>query len=97
MERKTIIQFLIISILVIISIFIYKLYYNKDSQNEVKIKEESLSGNKINNEGQNLILDIKYTSNNNQGDIFEIVADYGETSLVDPNLMFLTDVTRNII
>ena len=97
MERKTIIQFLIISILVIISIFIYKLYYNKDSQNEVKIKEESLSGNKINNEGQNLILDIKYTSNNNQGDIFEIVADYGETSLVDPNLMFLTDVTGNII
>ena len=97
MERKTIIQFLIISILVIISIFIYKLYYNKDSQNEVKIKEESLSGKKINNEGQNLILDIKYTSNNNQGDIFEIVADYGETSLVDPNLMFLTDVTGNII
>tara|TARA_B100001559_G_C16222417_1_gene494055 strand:- start:250 stop:714 length:465 start_codon:yes stop_codon:yes gene_type:complete len=42
-------------------------------------------------------MDIKYTSNNNQGDIYEIIADYGETSLVDPNLMFLTNVTGNII
>ena len=97
MERKTIIQLVIIIILILISVLIYKFYYNQDLQNEVKINETSISKDKIDNEGQNLIMDIKYTSNNNQGDIYEIIADYGETSLVDPNLMFLTNVTGNII
>jgi len=97
MERKTIIQLLIIIILILISVLIYKFYYNQDLQSEVKINETSISKDKIDNEGQNLIMDIKYTSNNNQGDIYEIIADYGETSLVDPNLMFLTNVTGNII
>ena len=96
MERKTIIQLVIISILILISILIYKFYYNQDLQDDIKINESSISKDKIDNEGQNLIKDIKYTSNNNQGDIFEIIADYGETSLVDPNLMFLTNVTGNI-
>ena len=96
MERKTIIQLVIISILILISILMYKFYYNQDLQDDIKINESSISKDKIDNEGQNLIKDIKYTSNNNQGDIFEIIADYGETSLVDPNLMFLTNVTGNI-
>ena len=96
MEKKTTIQLVIILILILISILIYKFYYNQEFQDEVKINETSISKDKIDNEGQNLIKDIKYTSNNNQGDIFEIIADYGETSLVDPNLMFLTNVTGNI-
>ena len=97
MEKKTTIQLVIILILILISILIYKFYYNQDLQDEVKINETTISKDKIDNEGQNLIMDIKYTSNNNQGDIYEIIADYGETSLVDPNLMFLTNVTGNII
>ena len=97
MEKKTTIQLVIILILILISILIYKFYYNQNLQDEVKINETSISKDKIDNEGQNLIMDIKYTSNNNQGDIYEIIADYGETSLVDPNLMFLTNVTGNII
>ncbi len=97
MERKTILQLVIIIILILISVLIYKFYYNQDLQNKVKINETSISKDKIDNEGQNLIVDIKYTSNNSQGDIYEIIADYGETSLVDPNLMFLTNVTGNII
>ena len=97
MEKKTTIQLVIILILILISILIYKFYYNQDLQDEVKINETSISKDKIDNEGQNLIMDIKYTSNNNQGDIYEIIADYGETSLVDPDLMFLTNVTGNII
>ena len=96
MERKTILQLVIIIILILISVLIYKLYYNQDLQNEVEINETLISKDKIDNEGQNLIMDIKYTSNNNQGDIYEIIADYGEASLVDPNLMFLTNVTGNI-
>lgn len=97
MEKKSTIQLVIILILIFISILIYKFYYNQELQDEVKINEIAISKDKIDNEGQNLIMDIKYTSNNNQGDIYEIIADYGETSLIDPNLMFLTNVTGNII
>ena len=46
--------------------------------------------------GKNIIQDIKYTSNNNNGDIFEILADYGEPSEEIDNLMFLTKVVANI-
>lgn len=97
MERKTIIQILIILILIFVSILVYKFYYNQDVKKNVQINNKSTSKNKISNEGQNLIQDIKYTSNNRKGDIYEIIADYGETSLTDPNLMFLTNVTGNII
>ena len=97
MEKKTTIQIVIILILILISVLIYKFYYNQDLQNEIKVKEKSILNDKIDTAGQNLIMDIKYTSNNNRGDMYEIIADYGEISLVDPDLMFLTNVTGNII
>ena len=99
MGKKTLIQISIIFILVLISIFVYRTYYSKDFQENIPtITENSTNDNlDINNKGQNLIQNIKYTSNNTKGDIYEILADFGETSLSDPNLMFLTNVTGNII
>ena len=98
MERKTIIQISIVTVLVLISFFLYKFYYNQDLQENSEVNnEKTLENDFSNNEGQNLIQEIKYTSNNTQGDIYEIIAEFGETSLVDPNLMFLTNVTANII
>ena len=97
MEKKSILQIFIILFLFLVSTLIYKFYYNQDDQKSTQTdKLESLE-NKTDNEGQNLIKDIKYISNNSQGDIYEIIANYGETSLENPNLMFLTNVTGNII
>ena len=48
------------------------------------------------NDSKNIIQDIRYTSNNNNGDIFEILADYGEPSTEIDDLMFLTKVIANI-
>ena len=48
------------------------------------------------NEGKNIIQDIRYTSNNNNGDVFEILADFGEPSLEIDDLMFLTKVVANV-
>ena len=97
MEKKSILQIFIIFFLFLVSTLIYKFYYNQDDQKSTQTdKLESLE-NKTDNEGQNLIKDIKYISNNSQGDIYEIIANYGETSLENPNLMFLTNVTGNII
>ena len=97
MEKKTVIQVLIILFLFLVSIFIYKFYYNQDNQKKSKIEKKELIEKKTSSEGQNLIKDIKYISNNNKGDTYEIIADFGETSLENPNLMFLTNVTGNII
>ncbi len=99
MEKKTLIQIFIVFIIFLISIFIYQKYYSKDYQDNVPTNTETkIDDNTDNsNQGQNLIQNIKYTSNNTKGDIYEILADYGETSLSDPDLMFLTDVTGNII
>ena len=99
MGKKTLIQIFIIFILVLISIFVYQTYYKKDFKESTPTITENSTNDSldINNKGQNLIQNIKYTSNNTQGDIFEILADFGETSLSDPNLMFLTNVTGNII
>ena len=81
----------------LISIFIYKFYYNQDNEQTSQSNKIDSLVNKNDNEGQNLIKDIKYISNNSKGDIYEIIADYGETSLENPDLMFLTNVTGNII
>ena len=97
MEKKTVIQILIILFLFLVSIYIYKFYYNQDDQKKTKIEKKESLDNKTSSEGQNLIKDIKYVSNNNRGDTYEIIADFGETSLENPNLMFLTNVTGNII
>ena len=99
MEKKTLIQIFIVFIIFLISIFIYQTYYSKDFQDNVPTNTETKINDNtdISNKGQNLIQNIKYTSNNTKGDIYEILADYGETSLLDPDLMFLTDVTGNII
>ena len=99
MEKKTLIQIFIVFIIFLISIFIYQTYYSKDFQDNVPTNTETKINDNtdISNKGQNLIQNIKYTSNNTKGDIYEILADYGETSLSDPDLMFLTDVTGNII
>ena len=99
MEKKTLIQIFIVFIIILISIFIYQTYYSKDFQDNVPTNTETKINDNtdISNKGQNLIQNIKYTSNNTKGDIYEILADYGETSLLDPDLMFLTDVTGNII
>ena len=98
MEKKTLIQIFIVFIIILISIFIYQTYYSKDFQDNVPTNTETKINDNtdISNKGQNLIQNIKYTSNNTKGDIYEILADYGETSLSDPDLMFLTNVTGNI-
>ena len=98
MEKKTILQIFIVLLILLVSYLIYTFYYNQDFQTNSSIKKnEKLLEKRVPNEGQNLIQDIRYTSNNTQGDIFEIIADYGETSLEDSDLMFLTNVTGNVI
>ena len=75
-------------------------YYYKKSVNKIEISKDEIprsDKNKSFNTNQNLIENIKYTANNNAGDIYEILADFSEPSIENPELMFLTGVKSNII
>ena len=97
MEKKKIFQIFLLVLLIFITFFIFNTYYKSDktlkSSKEIVIKnsEEPKS-----NDGNDIIQDIRYTSNNNNGDVLEILADYGEPSTEIKDLMFLTKVVANI-
>ena len=99
MKKKTIVQVLLFIILILVSFSIFGYYYKK-SIDKIEISNQEIiieDKNKSFNNQQNLIENIKYTANNNAGDIYEILADYSEPSIENPELMFLTNVKSNII
>ena len=51
--------------------------------------------NNINSQ-ENLIEDIRYTTKNLRGDVYEILADTGETNKENPEILFLKNVKGSI-
>jgi hypothetical protein len=98
MEKKTITQVFLLIVLLIISFLIFEKYYVK-IENPKNLKENKANNEELKSttEGKNLIQNIKYSSNNNRGDIYQIISEYGETYSDNPDLMFLTNVTANVI
>lgn len=99
MKKKTLVQIFLLVLLIFISFAIINFYLKKNiTLNDEKKKEVTNSDNKKDTNNQNnLIENIKYTANNTKGDIYEIIADFGETNLENPEMMFLTNVKGNII
>ena len=99
MSKKTLIQILLLLFLIILSSYIfYQVPHNKNEKNQDTIKENqkgNISETKLSN-NQNIIENIRYKSVNFKGDIFEILADYGETTLENLNQMKLFNVNSNI-
>ena len=98
MGKKNLIQILLLILLFLITFLTFNIFYKTDnsikSSKKIELKDPK---DKDYNTGKNIIQDIKYTSNNNNGDVFEILADYGEPSTEQNDQMFLTKVVANII
>ena len=101
MEKKTKIQIFLFALLILFIYLIFSTYYVRDN---IDSKSNAKNTNKIDKDkndiidnGKDLIENIKYISNNNNGDVFQIFADYGEVSIEDPDLMFLTNVKGYVI
>ncbi len=98
MEKKTLVQIFLFILLILLVLFTFIFFYNSD---EVKQSSGKSENNNINTssgqDNQNIIENIKYTSSNNNGDIFEIFADFGEPSSINPELMLLKSVKAQII
>lgn len=99
MDRKNLIQIILLIFLIFITYSIFNNYYKKNNTSFKSSKKIELQdADKIpSSDNKNIIENIKYTSNNNNGDIFEIFAEYGEPSIEISDLMFLTNVKANII
>ncbi len=98
MGKKKLIQAILLILLIFVTFFIFNFFYKTDEtlKSSKKVDLENSEDTKS-NDNKNIIQNIRYTSNNSNGDIFEILAEYGEPSTEMDNLMFLTKVEANII
>ncbi len=96
MRKKTLTQVTLLIFLAIITFLVFKNYYIKSgskndlTENDNKILKDSSKSDK------NIIKDISYTANNTRGDIYLLLADYGEIYSDNQELMFLTKVNGKI-
>jgi len=94
MRAKIAIQLLLVLTVLLITFLIVK--YNYKSANTVTNKSlKEVSKNQ--NSSQNLIRNIKYTSNNTSGNFYEIKADTGILKIDSSDEMYLTNVTGIIV
>ena len=69
------------------------------SKNEIKSKNNQVKNNtsKENNQIKNLTKEIEYITSNKNGDIFKILAKYGETNIKNSNILDLKQVNGEIL
>ena len=99
MGKKYLIQIFLIIILFIITLIIFNHFYISNSSLGNSKNKETVNTEKNNEQvvDKNIIENVQYSLNNNKGDVYQVLADFGETNLDNPNLMFLTNVNARLI
>ena len=91
MNRKIYIQFFLLLLILVIITCIYLIYFNKSEKDYVEIVEENTS-NKILKGSDDLISEMKYFSEDNKGNKFEIKSDYGFINPEQSNIISMNKV-----
>ena len=91
MNKKIYIQFFLLLLILVIITCIYLIYFNKSEKNYVEIVEENTS-NKILKGSDDLISEMKYFSEDNKGNKFEIKSDYGFINPEQSNIISMNKV-----
>ena len=91
MNRKIYIQFFLLLLILIIITSIYLIYFNKSEKNYVETVEENISDKNIKG-SDDLISEMKYFSEDNKGNKFEIKSDYGFINPEQSNLISMNKV-----
>ena len=91
MNRKIYIQFFLILLILVIVTSIYLIYFNKSKKNYVEPLKENTS-NKIIKGSDDLISEMKYFSEDNEGNKFEIKSDYGFINPEQSNIISMNKV-----
>ena len=91
MNRKIYIQFFLLLLILIIITCIYLIYFNKSEKNYVEVVDENTS-DKILKGSDDLISEMKYFSEDNKGNKFEIKSDYGFINPEQSNIISMNKV-----
>ena len=95
MNKKTVIQLLMISLIIIIVGLFYLKYFDKDSKSiKEKIIIEKIKDNQ--NSSSNYIDDINYISSDTKGNKYQITAQQAEIDINNPDVMFLNKIIAYI-
>ena len=101
MNIKTVIQLFIFFIIIVFLFFFIRntFYLNKNqiieiSENEPEIFEETSEN--LNEEKENFIQNLNYSTIDNEGNQFSLNAETGEASKEDVNILILNNVTGKI-
>ena len=96
-SKKTLIQTFLILTLILLNFVVFNFYYKADfKKDQTDLKNKEIEEKSLNVKNNDLIENLKYTSNNSRGDIYELLADFGEASTENPDIMFLTNVNGRI-
>ena len=96
MDKKTITQFFLGSIIVVIFLVIFFKYFNQETSNKIVNNIEKKETDKNLNQKSNLIKGIKYFSKDETGSIYSINAESGKINDDNPDIIFLTNVKAKI-
>ena len=97
LRKKILIQSFLVLLLIFLNFVVFNYYYQNDFKKDktnLKNNNDEKKDTQVNKD--DLIENLKYTSNNTKGDIYELFADFGKSDLENPNLMFLTNVKGTI-
>ena len=93
MDKKTVIQLFLSSVIIVIFLVIFYKYFNQETSTK-KIDNIEKETSKSLNEKSNLIKGIEYFSKDETGSIYNISAESGEINDNNPDIIFLTNVKR---
>ena len=96
MNKKTLTQFFLGSIIILIFLVIFFKYFNQETSNKIVKNIEKKEIDKNLNQKSNLIKDIEYFSKDETGSIYSINAESGKINDDNPDIIFLTNVKAKI-
>ncbi len=97
MNKKIIIQFLLLLVVFGIVLSVFFLYFNKEkNQKETSLKTNKILNSEIDNETGTLIKDINYSFSDPSGNYYELFAELGKVDIQNSDKMFMTNVKATI-
>ena len=95
MDKKTVAQLFLTSVIIVIFLVIFYKYFNQEKSTK-KIDNIEKETSKNLNEKSNLIKDIEYFSKDESGSIYNISAESGNINDDNPDIIFLKNVKAKI-
>ena len=95
MNKKTVVQLLLSSIVVAIFLTIFIKYFNQETTSKKVISLEKKTS-RVLKEKSNIIKNIEYFSKDDSGSTYSIKAEYGEIKEMASNIIFLKNVKAKI-